>query len=93
MNVEWSTRALTDLRNLRAYIARENRVAADKEAAKILAAVEQLRQFPHSGKAGRKPGTRELVISGTPYILVYSLSEQIEIATIFHTSQAWPDEL
>ncbi|WP_158606047.1 type II toxin-antitoxin system RelE/ParE family toxin [Sinorhizobium meliloti] len=30
-----------------------------------------LRDFPHSGRAGRIPKTRELVVTGTPFVVIY----------------------
>jgi plasmid stabilization system protein ParE len=39
---------------------------------------------PASGRSGRVPGTRELVISGTPYVVPYSVhGETVEILRVF----------
>ncbi len=44
------------------------------------------------GRPGRIAGTREFVVSGLPYIIVYQVSEQwIDILTVFHTAQSGPD--
>jgi plasmid stabilization system protein ParE len=46
------------------------------------------------GSPGRVPGTRELVIPKTPYIVHYCVSgTRIEIARVYHTSHRWPDRL
>jgi toxin ParE1/3/4 len=46
------------------------------------------------GRQGRAPGTRELVIARTPFIVAYRLhNETIEILRILHGAQRWPDRL
>jgi toxin ParE1/3/4 len=48
-----------------------------------------LRSFPYGGRAGRLPGSRELVVA--PYIVVYRVkNELIEISRIYHSAQDWP---
>ena len=45
-----------------------------------------------SGKAGRVPGTRELVISTTPVIAAYAIDKaDIVILAIYHGAQCWPE--
>jgi toxin ParE1/3/4 len=46
------------------------------------------------GRPGRTKGTRELVISRTPFIAVYRLkgARRIEIIRLLHASQQWPPE-
>ncbi len=53
----------------------------------IYDAVQILRRFPESGKAGIEEETRELVVSALPsYIVAYRLtgSEAIQILRIWH---------
>ncbi len=46
------------------------------------------------GRLGRIDGTRELVISGTPYIAAYRIvGETVRILRILHGAQLWPDEI
>ena len=48
-------------------------------------------KFPLRGRPGRVNGTRELVISPLPYIVVYRIRENfIEIAKVLHGAQRWP---
>ena len=45
------------------------------------------------GRSGRVEGTRELVISRTPYLVVYRFEEvadQILIVRLLHGAQRWP---
>ncbi len=45
------------------------------------------------GRAGRVPGTRELVISGTPYIVPYRVrGGAVEVLRVFHAARRWPTE-
>lgn len=53
--------------------------------------VNMLIDRPEMGRAGRKPGTRELVISRTPFIVIYRLhGERIELLRLLHGVQRWP---
>ena len=59
----------------------------------VIEAVERLVDFPHRGRQGRREGTRELVISGLPYIVVYRVRDaSIRILRVFHAAQNWPPE-
>ena len=76
MRLYWAPGAIEDLKQLRAYIARDNPRAATDIATKILAAVERLPEFPASGRPGRVPNTRELVVPGTPLAQSWSGVDQ-----------------
>jgi toxin ParE1/3/4 len=94
MTLVWSKRAIRHLVALRARIAQDRPQAAAEVAARILASVDQLRQFPTIGRAGRVPGTRELVVAGTPYLIPYRVQAgQVELIAVFHGRQRWPDSL
>ena len=44
------------------------------------------------GRPGRVPGTRELVIPGTPYIVPYRVQgEAIQILRVYHSARRWPE--
>ncbi len=93
MKIRWSPTAVSDLKSIREYIASDNPTAARKVAARIKQAANRLMNFPMSGRAGRVPGTRELVIPGTSYIAAYPVqSDKIEIAAVLHGRQNWPDK-
>ncbi|WP_428378126.1 type II toxin-antitoxin system RelE/ParE family toxin [Lichenicoccus sp.] len=51
-----------------------------------------MEQHPQIGRAGRIVGTRELVVSGTPYILVYFVADEaVQVLRVLHSSQQWPE--
>ena len=37
-----------------------------------------LLEFPHRGRAGKKVGTRELVNPSLPYLIVYTVRDDLE---------------
>lgn len=94
MIVMWLDDALSDLKALRRYIARDNPVASKKVVKKILHAIDILSEQPEIGRMGRVPGTRELVVSGVPYIVPYRIKNNvIQILRVFHCALQWPQEM
>ena len=60
---------------------------------RIEEAVAHLAEHPALGRAGRVPGTRELVISDTHYIIPYRVRRNaVEILRVFHSARRWPTE-
>ncbi|MGB0108856.1 MAG: type II toxin-antitoxin system RelE/ParE family toxin, partial [Terriglobales bacterium] len=58
----------------------------------FVTSVQQLATFPMSGRSGRVPGTRELVISNTPFIAAYAIDQdRIVILAVYHGAQQWPE--
>ena len=94
MRIIWSRRAIQHLTHVRDYIARENPESAKDIAGRILEAVDRLATYPNLGRPGRKPGVRELVVPGTPYIIPYRIrGERVELIAVFHGRQRWTDLL
>jgi toxin ParE1/3/4 len=92
--VVWSRRALRHLARVRDYIANDDPQAAAEIARRILESVERLALNPHMGRSGRIVGTRELVVSGTSYIVPYRFKgERLELIAVFHGRQKWPTKL
>jgi toxin ParE1/3/4 len=92
MRVVWSPLALSDLRHVEAYIREHDPRAARETARKIKQATRRLADFPASGRPGRWPNTRELVVPGTPYILPYCVRDQeLWIIAVLHATRKWPE--
>ncbi len=92
MRLYWAPGAIEDLRHLRAYIARDTPRAAAEIAAKVLAAADHLSSFPASGRPGRLPNTRELVVTGTPLVIPYTVTDRgVEIVAVLHGARRWPE--
>ncbi len=91
MKLYWAPGAIEDLRHLRATIAQDNPRAAAEIAAKVLAAVERLTGSPASGRPGRVPNTRELLVPGTPLVIPYTVTDRgVEIIAVLHGARRWP---
>ncbi len=94
MRIVWSRRAIRHLEYVREFIAKDNPSAASHIASLIVETVELLSAQPNMGRPGRHPGTRELVIPQTPYIVPYRVrGERIELIAVFHGRQRWPNLL
>jgi toxin ParE1/3/4 len=88
LEIVWSPVALARLREIRAYVAASKPDAAERLAARMVAVIEALRHHPYLGHSGNLAGTRELVIGGTPYFILYRVAdEHVVIQTIWHGAQ------
>ena len=91
MEVLWTEPAQGDLRSQIEYLVERNPDAARRAQAAIGGAVESLAEYPHRGRPGRIEGTRELVVTGFPYLIVYRVRETtIRVLRVLHGSQEWP---
>jgi addiction module RelE/StbE family toxin len=92
MKLRWTRLALQDLRHLHEYIAEDNPSAANDMVVRIQDATQRLKNHPQMGRPGRVQGTHELVIAGSPYIVVYILRDSaIQIVAVIHSAMRWPD--
>jgi toxin ParE1/3/4 len=88
VEIVWSPLARARLGEIRPYVALDKPDAAERLATRIVAVVEALRSHPYLGRAGAEPGLRELMISGTPYSILYRVrGRRITICTIWHSAQ------
>jgi toxin ParE1/3/4 len=89
--VIWTAPAKMQLADLHAFISRDNIDAADGQLQLIADATRNLTDFPEIGREGRRQGTRELVIPGTPYIVVYRIRlASVRVLAVMHGAQRWP---
>jgi toxin ParE1/3/4 len=92
VKIEWTAPALQHLREAREYIEIDNPAAAARQIDLIEASVNHLRAFPMMGRAGRRAGTRELPVPGTPYILVYRVKQMsVQVLAILHGARNWQE--
>jgi toxin ParE1/3/4 len=91
VRVVWTRRAAARLAAINDSIAQESPRTAARVSAMIVRRASDLAEFPFQGRPGRLPNTRELVIVGTPYLLVYRVTrERIDILRVVHGAQRWP---
>ncbi len=93
MRVRWLARALANLDAEAEYIASDDQQAAGRMVQTVRKSVNLLRRYPALGRPGRVAGTRELVVSGTPYIIPYRVrNNEIQILRLFHGARKWPSK-
>jgi toxin ParE1/3/4 len=89
MKLEWLPAAMADRDTIYDYIKADSRRAAIHVDDLIEQQVDRLIDHPHRGRAGRLPQTRELVILGAPYIVVYQVgADHVLILRVFHAAQS-----
>ena len=94
MLVRWTQPAADDLLHICDYtVERFGAAQARRVADAIYETAASLQHMPNRGRKGRRPDTREMLISGFRSSLLtpcWSTQEAVEIARILHTSQQWP---
>ena len=94
MKLRWTEGAVEHLQSAHDYLEAENPKAAWDIVDRIMSAVERLERFPHMGRAGRVAGSRELVVTGTPFLVAYRLKgESIQVLAVLHAARKWPRRL
>lgn len=92
MRVRWLRKALRNLDDEASFVAADDAAAARLVVERVIEAVAQLEEQPGLGRPGRVPGTRELVVSKTRYIVPYRVhGDTIEVLRVFHTSRRLPE--
>ena len=92
MTLRWTRLAARDLEAAFEYLALDSADAAGAVVDRILSAIEALERHPEMGRDGRVPRTRELVITGTPFIVAYRVrKDRIEILAVLHGARRWPE--
>ena len=91
MKVVIRASAYDDLAKIVQWIAQDSPVNARAVATRILAAIEdRIVLFPNMGRAGRVKGTREWVVAGLPYVIVYCVDDArdaVVVLGVFHGAQ------
>jgi toxin ParE1/3/4 len=92
MRLVWSRRATRHLQAAYDYwFHQKSEDAADKMLERIFSAVELLEDHPELGRQGRPAGTRELVITPTPFVIAYRVrGHKIDLVALLHGARKWP---
>lgn len=89
--LEFSLRSIANIEAIKLHIAADNPVAASEVVESVLSAADKLMDFPMLGHAGRRLGTRELVLPKFPYTIIYRLTlKKVIIAAVIHQSRRNP---
>lgn len=93
MEIRWLRTALRNLDEEARFIAVDDPKAAQVVVERIFNAVAALAKSPGIGRPGRVPGTRELIVAKTRYLIPYRVrGKSVEILRVFHTSRRTPTD-
>lgn len=88
MKVSWSERAQQDVHEAFTYVAFDKPDAAERVVDRLKAAGDRLALMPFKGRVGKAAKTREFVVPGLPYILIYEVgADEIVIHRVMHGAQ------
>jgi addiction module RelE/StbE family toxin len=91
IRIKWLDLAVDDLDDIAGYISQDNPEAARRTVRRLWAAVKSLAEQPEMGRPGRVHGTRELVVSDTPFVVPYRVvGSEIEILRVLYGARDWP---
>ena len=91
MKIRWTEGAEHNFDQIEEYIALDNPAAAVATIHKVFAAAVMLADYPALGRRGRERGTKELVVAGIPYIIIFAIHrDQLIILRVLHTSMKYP---
>ena len=92
MKVRWTEDARNDREAIFEYVRIDSPRAALALDEEFADSGKKLADFPHRGRPGRAPQTRELVISPSSYVIVYTIREDVLwILRVLHAAQSWPE--
>ena len=91
MQLRWTEEAATDLTRIADYLFEHTPERAPQLVQTVYDAPSSLLDFPARGRPGKKEGTRELVLTPLPYVVVYAIrGDIIYVVRILHGAQQWP---
>ena len=96
MRLRYTARARLHLDAIAEYIAERNPDAARRVGARIQETIDLLTSFPMMGRVGVLAGTREMVVPGLPYVIVYRIEtgdpDTLVLLGIYHGAQRRPGQ-
>ncbi|WP_208348967.1 type II toxin-antitoxin system RelE/ParE family toxin [Pseudaestuariivita rosea] len=92
MNINFSEGSRKDIADIYSYLGERNPSAADKTIARLFQSIAYLGTFPLMGRPGRLENTRELTVTGMPYIVIYEIQSptDLTVQSVVHTARQWP---
>jgi toxin ParE1/3/4 len=87
MLIKWTQTALASVDEIASHIAKDNPTRATSFVRELQDAVTKLQAHPGIGRAGRVPGTRELVLHKN-YTAIYRVrGDDVEILRLHHAAR------
>jgi toxin ParE1/3/4 len=92
MRVRWTSAATQDLDSIGDYISEQDGPRRARDVVvRIFERVETLSHLPNRGRVGRVKGTRELVLTQLPFLVVYRVAvNEVQVLRVIHGAQQWP---
>ena len=91
MQLRWTEEAANDLERVADYLLEHAPDRAQELIRRVYEAPASLLKFPNRGRLGKREGTRELVLTPLPYIVVYTVRDDLVfVVRILHGAQQWP---
>jgi toxin ParE1/3/4 len=91
MRTRWTPKASKQLEAIYDHIAGDNPATAEKLVEQIYSAIKVLEVYPECGRSGRIEGTRELVVTNSPYIVFYRIRrDSVHVLAIIHGARKLP---
>lgn len=95
MTVRWTEQAVTDIREIRAFIERDSARYGRLVAERLVQAAERLKMFPDSGRVVPeldRDDVREIIV-GAYRIVYHSEANAVTLLTIFRSSRLFPTDI
>lgn len=90
MRLRWTQAAAEDLEIICDYLHKHHPRYAQATVSRIYREILALRMYPRRGRIGAEPGTRELILTGLPYVVVFRATDvAVEVLHIHHGAQDW----
>lgn len=91
MEFRWTEKAASDLERIADYLFEHVPEKAEEIIHVLYSVPDSLLSFPFRGRPGRKSGTRELVLTPLPYVVIYRITgDVVQLLRILHGAQHWP---
>ena len=93
MALVWTNQAARDLEDIHSFLEPRTPQAAARIIQRLARiAKDVLEAAPDAGRPGRVEGTRELVVTRTPYIIAYEADRDVvRIVSVIHSRRVWPE--
>jgi len=96
MRLRYSAKARAQIEAIYDFLVERNPAAARRITAEIRASARRLIDNPYIGRKGQAVGSRERVVRGSPYLIVYQvdpINDEILVLAVFHGAQDWRSQL
>lgn len=89
VEIIWTEHAIEDLKSIHEYIFKDSKVYADRQVDKIIKRVDQLTNFPNSGRVVPEFNSEDLreLIEGNYRIIYKIASDKIAIVRVHHAAR------